>query len=79
MKKSLAHRQLLKQQLYSIKIVESKSIMEQLMKFNKILDDLANIEVKVKDEKKASQQSLQSSKIIYCRFSNKKCVIGILL
>ena len=53
--------------------------MEQLMKFNKILDDLANIEVKVKDEKKASQQSLQSSKIIYCRFSNKKCVIGILL
>jgi len=45
MTKSLAHRQLLKQQLYSFKMVESKSISEQLTEFNKILDDLANIEV----------------------------------
>jgi len=47
MKKLLAHRQLLKQQFYSFKMVESKSITERLMKFNKILDDLANIEVRL--------------------------------
>ena len=52
MTKSLAHRQLLKQQLYSFKMVESKSISEQLAEFNKILDDLANIEVNVEDEDK---------------------------
>jgi len=50
MTKSLAHRQLLKQQLYSFKLVESKSISEQLAEFNKILDDLANIEVNMEDE-----------------------------
>jgi len=47
MTKSLAHRQLLKQQLYSFKMVE------QLVEFNKILDDLANIEVNMEDEDKA--------------------------
>jgi len=47
MTKSLAHRRLLKQQLYSFKMVESKAIMEQLMEFNKILDDLENIEVHI--------------------------------
>ena len=49
MTKSLAHRQFLKQQLYSFKMVESKTIMEQLMEFNKILDDLENIEVHLED------------------------------
>ena len=44
MTKSLAHRQFLKQQLYSFNMVESKSIMEQLTEFNKILDNLENIE-----------------------------------
>ena len=44
MTKSLDHRQFLKQQLYSFKMVETKSIMEQLTKFNKMLDDLENIE-----------------------------------
>jgi len=44
MTKSLAHRQFLKQQLYSFKMVESKAIMEQLAEFNRILDDLENIE-----------------------------------
>jgi len=44
MTKSLAHRQFLKQQLYSFKMVESKAIMKQLKEFNKILDDLENIE-----------------------------------
>jgi len=47
MTKSLAHRQFLKQQLYSFKMVESKAIMELLTEFNKILDDLENIEVQL--------------------------------
>jgi len=33
-------------------MVESKPIMEQLTEFNKILDDLVNIEVKIKDKDK---------------------------
>jgi len=49
MTKSLAHRQFLKQQPYSFKMVESKAIMEQLTEFNKILDDLKNIEVHLVD------------------------------
>lgn len=53
MTKSLAHRQFLKQQLYSFKMVESKAIMEQHTEFNKILDDLENIEVQLEDEDKA--------------------------
>jgi len=53
MTKSLAHRQFLKQQLYSFKMVESKAIMEHLTEFNKILDDLVNIEVHLEDEDKA--------------------------
>jgi len=53
MTKSLAHRQFRKQQLYSFKMVESKAIMEQLTEFNKILDDVENIEVDLKDEDKA--------------------------
>jgi hypothetical protein len=44
MTKSLAHMQFLKQQLYSLKMVESKAFMEQLTEFNKILDDLGNME-----------------------------------
>jgi len=52
MTKSLAHRQFLKQQLYSFKMVESKAVMEQLTQFNKILDDLKNIEVHLEDEDK---------------------------
>jgi len=53
MTKSLPHRQFLKQQLYSFKMVDSKAIMEQLTEFNKILDDLENIEVQLEDEDKA--------------------------
>lgn len=53
MTKSLPRRQFLKQQLYSFKIVESKPVTEQLGEFNKILDDLENIEVKLEDEDKA--------------------------
>jgi len=51
--KSLAHRQFLKQQLYSFKMVESKTVIEQLTEFNKILDDLESIEVQIEDEDKA--------------------------
>jgi len=43
MTKYLPHRQFLKQQLYSFKMVESKAIMENLAVFNRILDDLENI------------------------------------
>ena len=53
MTKSLAHRQCLKQQLYFYRMVESKPIMEQLTEFNKIIDDLANIDVNLEDEDKA--------------------------
>jgi len=52
MTKSLSHRQFLRQQLYSFKMVESKAIMEQLTEFNNILDDLDNIEVQLEDEYK---------------------------
>jgi uncharacterized membrane protein YheB (UPF0754 family) len=45
MTKSLAHRLCLKQQLYSFKRTETRSIVEQLAEFNKIIDDLENIEV----------------------------------
>jgi len=34
-------------------MVELKAIIEQLMEFNKILDDLENIEVHLEDEDKA--------------------------
>jgi len=53
MTKSLAHRQFLKQQLYLFKMVESNAIIEQLTEFNKIFDDLENIEVHLEDEDKA--------------------------
>jgi len=49
MTKSLAHRQVLKQQLYSFKMVESKTIMEQLVEFNKINGDLENIKLRLED------------------------------
>ena len=53
MTKSLAHRLCLKQQLYSFRMVEYKSIVEELTEFHKIIDDLENIEVKIDDEDKA--------------------------
>ena len=53
MTKSLANRLCLKQQLYTFKMIESRTATEQLNDFNKILDDLENIEVKLKEEDKA--------------------------
>lgn len=36
--------------IYSFRMVESKTITKQLIEFNKILDDLVIIEVKIEDE-----------------------------
>jgi hypothetical protein len=49
MTKSLAHRQVLKQQFYSFKMVKSKAVMELLAEFNKIIGDLENTEVRLED------------------------------
>lgn len=40
----------MKNQIYSFGMVESKAIIKQLAQFNKIFDDLVNIEVNIKDE-----------------------------
>ncbi|KAE8716394.1 hypothetical protein F3Y22_tig00110121pilonHSYRG00025 [Hibiscus syriacus] len=53
MMKSLANRLIVKQRLYSFKMHEEKSILEQIDKFTKIIDDLENIDVKIEDEDKA--------------------------
>ncbi|WVZ11959.1 hypothetical protein V8G54_016489 [Vigna mungo] len=52
MTRSLAHRLCLKQQLFSFKMSESRTIEEQIAEFSKIVDDLENIEVKLEDEDK---------------------------
>ena len=51
MTRSLAHRLCLKQQLYSFKMAESRTIEEQLAEFNKNIDDLENIGVKLEGVK----------------------------
>ncbi|MCI36216.1 cytochrome P450, partial [Trifolium medium] len=53
MTKSLAHKQCLKQQLYFYCMVDNKPVVEQLAEFNKIIDDLANIDVNLEDEDKS--------------------------
>jgi len=53
MTKSLANRLCLKQQLYTFKMTKSRTVTEQFADFNKILDDLENIEVKLEEEDKA--------------------------
>ncbi|KOM55736.1 hypothetical protein LR48_Vigan10g162800 [Vigna angularis] len=53
MTRSLAHRLCLKQQLYSFKMTDSRTIEEQLAEFSKIVDDLENIDVRLEDEDKA--------------------------
>ena len=50
MTRSLAHRLCLKQQLYSFKMAESRTIEEQLTEFNKNIDDLENIGVKLEED-----------------------------
>ncbi|PON77883.1 hypothetical protein PanWU01x14_022370 [Parasponia andersonii] len=53
MRKSLMNRLYLKQRLYSFKMQEGKSIKDQMDEFNKIIDDLANVYVKIDDEDQA--------------------------
>ena len=53
MTKSLANRLYMKQRLYSYRFLESKPVGEQLDEFNKAIDDLENIDVKIEDEDKA--------------------------
>ncbi|KAK2409141.1 alpha carbonic anhydrase [Trifolium repens] len=52
MTKSMTHKQFLKQKPYFYRMVESKPITEQLAEFNKIIDDLTNIDVSLEDEDK---------------------------
>lgn len=52
MTKYFAHILGLKQKLYSFPMVDNKSIVKQLTKFHKIIDDLENIKVKIDDEDK---------------------------
>lgn len=51
--KYFPHRLCLKQQLYSFSMVENKSILEKLIEFYKIINDLENIKVKIDDDDKA--------------------------
>ena len=53
MTKSLANRLYLKQRLYSFKFVDDKAIGDQLDQFNKIVDDLENVDAKMEEEDKA--------------------------
>ena len=53
MTKSLANHLHLKQRLFTFKISEEKSILEQLEDFGKCVDDLENINEQIKDEDKA--------------------------
>ena len=53
MTKSLANRLYLKQRLYSFKMQEERFIEDQMDEFNKIIDDLANVDVKIEDEDQA--------------------------
>ncbi|PNX66895.1 cytochrome p450, partial [Trifolium pratense] len=39
--------------MYFFHMVENKSVMEQLSEFNKIIDDLSNIDVNLEDEDEA--------------------------
>jgi len=52
MTKSLAYRLCLKQQLYSFRMTEPRTMIEELATLNNILDDLENIEVKLEDKDK---------------------------
>ena len=53
MTKSLANRLYLRQRLYSFKMAEGKSIEDQMDEFNKIIDDLENVDVKMEEEDQA--------------------------
>lgn len=52
MNESLAEGLFLKQQLYLFRMAENKSIVEQLINFYKIIDDIENIWVNIDDKDK---------------------------
>ena len=52
MTKLLANRSYMKQRLYSYRFMEERGISEQLEEFNKTIDDLENIDVKMDEEDK---------------------------
>ena len=51
--KSLQDRIYLKDQLLGFKMIESKGVQDNLDDFNKLILDLANIEIQVEDQDKA--------------------------
>lgn len=53
MTKSFTNRLFMKQKLYAYKITEDRSMEDQIDEFNKALDDLENLDVKLEDEDKA--------------------------
>ncbi|KAL8523239.1 hypothetical protein ACS0TY_013272 [Phlomoides rotata] len=53
MVKTLANRLYMKHKLYAFRMVDEKPILEQLDEFNKILDNLENIDIKMEEEDKA--------------------------
>ena len=53
MKKSLTSRLYLKQRLYTLKMREGTPVQEHLDEFNKIVLDMKNLDIKVKDEDQA--------------------------
>ena len=53
MMKSLQDRIYLKDQLLGFKMIESKGVQDNLDDFNKLILDLANIEIQVEDQDKA--------------------------
>lgn len=63
--KSLAHILFLKQQLYSFRMVENKSIVEQLIEFHKIIDNIENI-----DDKDKIQLLLNSLRKYFVNFND---------
>ena len=70
---SLTHKLYLKQQLYSFRMIESRTMVEYLTNFNKILDDLENTKVKLYDKNKA----LIILNILVWTFEYVECVKGI--
>ena len=50
MTKFLANRLYLKLRFYSFKMQEGRSIEDQMDEFNKIIDDLTNVDVKIEDK-----------------------------
>lgn len=51
MVKTFANRLYMKHKLYTFKMFDEESILLQINEFNKVIDDLDNIEVKLDEDK----------------------------